>query len=210
MTQICLRAPARPSFALARGAVHLSRRTLLTGWLALFGAMGCHKELALVTIEGELAPELDLRGEIYFSAFRQVFFCRRNLLQAPTQKDKTVHAKFVRTGNHYTLTYDSSDTPRGGICDWRPDGIVVDADFRSQDTGDMAILKLLPIGAAKPSTQDGRRVEKATHVTCDIDYASRPPDLDCDLFNRVLEDRSEAVHLTLNVAYEKGHTPVRN
>jgi hypothetical protein len=190
--------------------VRFSSGKLLAGCIVLCGALGCHKELALVTIEGEVAAELELRGEIYFGTFRQVLFCQANLLETPRPQSKTVQAKVVRDGNHYRLTYDSSDAPRGGICDWRPDGIVVEVKLRSRKFGDVGVLTLLPIGAAKPSTQDGRRVEKATQVKCDIDYALRPAGLHCDFFNRVLEDRSEAVHLTLNVAYEKGHTPVRN
>jgi hypothetical protein len=184
---------------------------LLTGWLALLGALGCHKELALATIEGEIAPELDLHGEIYFETFREFFFCQGNLLESPRPQYRTIPAKFLRNGNHYELTYDSSDAPRGGFCDWRPAGIAVYVDLRSRTTGDKTILKLLPIGAATASTHDGRRVDKTTRATCDIDYhTSHRPLLHCDLFNRVLEDRSEAVHLTLNVAYQKGHTPIRD
>jgi hypothetical protein len=191
-------------------AVRFRNSTLLAGWMALLCATGCNNELALVTIEGEIAPELDLRGKIYFETFREIFFCQGNLLESPRPQGRTIPAKFVRDGNHFKLTYDSSDAPRGGFCDWRPTELVVHADVRSHDTGDTAILTILPIGAVTPSTQDGSRIAKTTRVTCDIDYAVRPPDADCDCLDRVLEDRSEAVHLTLNVAYEKGHTPVRN
>jgi hypothetical protein len=178
--------------------------------MALCGALGCHKELALVTIEGEIAPELELHGEIYFRTFRRVFLCQGNLLETPSPQDRTVQAKFVRDGNHFKLTYDSSDAPRGGFCDWRPSGIAIDVNLRSRKYRNIPIVSLLPIGASTASTRGGRRVDKTTQVTCNIDYASRPPDPDCDFFDRILDDTRDEVHLTLNVAYEKGHKPVRN
>lgn len=183
---------------------------LVAACLDVLLVTGCQKELGVVTIEGDIAPELDVRGDIYFSTFHPFFFCKRNLLQAPNPKDKTVHAKFERVRDRYKLVYDSRYVPRGGICDWRPDGIRVEVTLRSRDIGEGTLLHLIPIGATNRYTKDRPRQGRVMQVACDIDYSRNPPDPDCDLLKRVLDDTGEDVHLTLNVTHEKGHKPVHD
>ncbi len=184
-----------------------SKTLALAFLLTCCGAIACGKELETVVVEGEIAPELDLRGAIFFRTFRGLFFCKRNLLQAPNPRDKEIKASFVRKGNRYTLTYDSSDAPRGGICDWRPDDIVVELNLRDRHTSDIFILNLYPIGATNRYLKSRPRVEKTTQIVCDIEYGVRARPR-CDWLERVLDDRSSEVHVTLNVRYEKGHKPV--
>jgi hypothetical protein len=182
-------------------------RTL--GAALLLVTAGCHERSSVVTIEGEVAPELYLQGLLYVTAFRDLIFCKANLFERPYPSSRTTLAKFVRSGRRYTLTFDARDMPHGGLCDWRLDYISVEADREPEPSNDTSIstgtpyvLELRSALALAADKRGGARPERPLNASCRAAGASRSGKLRCDLLERVLDDAGEPTRITLNVGYD--------
>jgi hypothetical protein len=190
------------------------RRAEIRALLLLLGqvASACSERVpTMITVEGEISPELGISGEVQISTSTDFFMCKRNLLESAQPQAWYKTSTTSLRGNRYVLRFDLADAPLGGFCRWKLDVVRLEANVRTRPSHDDGLVALYDVQKEPPHLRaTARRLPPDATLLCDIRPTPGMSMLQCDSTQRFFDADSKEVHLTLNVKYEKGHQEIND